>query len=244
MRRTSNATRRPVRGIVLGLIPALAVATASLIRESPVLAAEPAEKSLPSTINAFEFGCGPYRYVDLPKIDYRLKNVTPEGKQSIWNLDHYHNGPAREEMSKANPYAHAVMSNIDFTLRHSPNHPDALSMLIDYKLRGGDLLKFATVDCYLEWAHRFAPDDSVVLGFGGRYFERTGNSKRAEAWYKAAVDLDPSSAETHYNFGLFYFKAKQYELAREQARVAYSLGYPLPGLKDLLAKQGYAIGNQ
>jgi Lipoprotein NlpI, contains TPR repeats len=197
-------------------------------------------QALPSTSD-FEFGCGPYRYVDLPKLDYRLKDATAEGQKSVWNLNHYHTDPAREELRKAQPYALAVIGNLDFSLRHSPNHHEAIQLLIEYKRRGGNFLQFPNVDCYLEWAHRFAPDDPVVLGYGGTYFAKTGNVERAEAWYVAATELDPMSAETHYNLGLLYLQTKRYELAREQARLAYSMGYPLPGLRDMLAKKGYAL---
>jgi len=237
------ATITVARGRAWGLPALLGSLLLGLSIQASASAATP-DASSPPAFGTFEFGCGPYRYVDLPKLDYRLKDVTPEGKKGVWDLDHYHTDPAREEMSKAQPHPLTVIGNLDFALRHSPNHHEALSLLIAYKRRGGNLLKFATVDCYLEWAHRFAPDDSIVLGYGAMYFAKTGNRDRAEAWYKAAVELDPKSAETHYNLGLLYFQTKRYELAREQARVAYSLGYPLPGLRDLLAKQGYALGSQ
>src|SRR4051812_48965501 len=80
----------------------------------------------------FNFGCGPYRYVDLAKLDYRLKDATPENAKGAWNLDHYHTIPASEEMRSPTPYAANVMGNLDFTLRHSPNHHEALHLLIDY----------------------------------------------------------------------------------------------------------------
>ena len=49
------------------------------------------------------------------------------------------------------------------------------------------------------------------------------------------------SAELENVLGLAYFQKKNYEKARDHARTAYSLGYPLPGLRDKLAKAGYPL---
>lgn len=49
------------------------------------------------------------------------------------------------------------------------------------------------------------------------------------------------SAELQYALGLSYLDAKQYEEAREHARKAYELGYPLPGLRDKLRTAGYPL---
>jgi tetratricopeptide (TPR) repeat protein len=50
-----------------------------------------------------------------------------------------------------------------------------------------------------------------------------------------------NSAEINYALGLLYFDNKRYDDARECAVKAYSLGYPLPGLKRKLALAGYQI---
>jgi tetratricopeptide (TPR) repeat protein len=49
------------------------------------------------------------------------------------------------------------------------------------------------------------------------------------------------SAELHYFLGLVYVDLKEYPLAKQQAIAAYSLGYPLPGLRDKLRKAGYPL---
>ena len=49
------------------------------------------------------------------------------------------------------------------------------------------------------------------------------------------------SAELENALGLAYCDKKQYEQAREHARKAYALGYPLPGLRDKLAKAGFPL---
>jgi hypothetical protein len=47
-----------------------------------------------------------------------------------------------------------------------------------------------------------------------------------------------TSAEVQYNLGLINLELGNTEGARANARTAYALGYPLPGLKNLLRKKG------
>lgn len=49
------------------------------------------------------------------------------------------------------------------------------------------------------------------------------------------------NVEIAYFLGLVLFDMKDYEGAREHAGRAYELGYPLPGLRDKLARAGYAL---
>jgi tetratricopeptide (TPR) repeat protein len=56
--------------------------------------------------------------------------------------------------------------------------------------------------------------------------------------YKATGGL---SAQGNYLLGLLFADLLDFEAAREHARKAYELGYPLPGLRDRLAKAGYPL---
>jgi tetratricopeptide (TPR) repeat protein len=58
---------------------------------------------------------------------------------------------------------------------------------------------------------------------------------------KGSKATEEQSAELENVLGLAYFQKKNYEKARDHARTAYSLGYPLPGLRDKLAKAGYPL---
>lgn len=58
---------------------------------------------------------------------------------------------------------------------------------------------------------------------------------------KGSEATEGRSAEIENALGLAYFQQKNFEKAREHARKAYSLGYPLPGLRDKLAKAGYPL---
>lgn len=50
-----------------------------------------------------------------------------------------------------------------------------------------------------------------------------------------------TSAEIHNALGFAYLNAKDYEKARQHARQAYELGFPLPGLRDQLAAAGHPL---
>ncbi len=50
--------------------------------------------------------------------------------------------------------------------------------------------------------------------------------------------LQGKSSEIHYFLGLILVDEKKYEEALRHARIAYELGYPLPGLKNKLKKLG------
>jgi tetratricopeptide (TPR) repeat protein len=58
---------------------------------------------------------------------------------------------------------------------------------------------------------------------------------------KGTEAVAEDSSMLHYFLGLNYLDLRQYDQAREQARLAYSLGYPLPGLRQKLAAAGHAI---
>ena len=53
---------------------------------------------------------------------------------------------------------------------------------------------------------------------------------------KAAVEMAPENATINYNLGLVYMKLKDYDNAKIYADKAYSLGFPLPGLRNQLAE--------
>ena len=206
---------------------------------TPASSAVAAGSSAPS--DPFQLGCGPVRYVDVGTVDYRLKDTNPVDNKRVWNLDHYHTSIAVAELRKSFPYAGNVSGNLDFSLRHSPNHHEALAAMIRWELSRGDLRGFPGARCSLDWAHRFAPDDEVVLQLGGSYFWKKAEHGRAEAWYLGALELRPDYAEAHYNLGLMYVDMKRYDKAREHARLAYRAGFPLPGLRRKLDAAGYPV---
>ena len=114
-----------------------------------------------------------------------------------------------------------------------------LRALMEYEAGGGRVHNYRAVDCYFERARRFAPDDVAVMLLEGHYFRKRKDWASARESYEAALALQPDSADVRYNVGLFYAEIGEYDKAVENARVAYSLGYPLPGLRNKLARSGH-----
>lgn len=131
-----------------------------------------------------------------------------------------------------------IMGALDYTLRAVPNHHRALATLAQYTLRGGSRENFRSTECYFDRAMRFKPDDGMVyLTFGG-YLSRKHEYAQAEKQYATALALLPDSSEGHYNLGLLYLETGRPEKAKEEALLAYQLGYPLRGLRNRLARAG------
>ena len=126
----------------------------------------------------------------------------------------------------------SIMTDLDYTLRAFPNHHVALYTLGRYALREGYKFnpKYYTVDCYFKRAMAFKPDDGYVYMIYGLYLQKSGDYKKALKEYTVALKLLPENAELYYNMGLLYNEAEKY------ANKAYELGYPLPGLRDILKK--------
>jgi tetratricopeptide (TPR) repeat protein len=95
------------------------------------------------------------------------------------------------------------------------------------------------VECYFERAIRFIPDDLLVRVIYANYLIKQGLHKEAAVQVDIADKAgDDQTANFYYNLGLALFDLKQYDRAVVRAKQAYDLGFPLPGLKDKLAKVG------
>lgn len=131
--------------------------------------------------------------------------------------------------------------DIDYTLRAFPNHPRALATMAKVAVRENvKQLSGAKypVECYFVRAIQFKPDDSIVRATYANYLRGLGRNDEALEQMKTAVELDPENPTLHYNLGLMYHKLKKYELANEQAQLAYKGEFPLPGLRQMLKDAG------
>ena len=132
-------------------------------------------------------------------------------------------------------------SEIDYTLWAFPNHPRALMAMMKLgekekteRPRGA----LYPVGCYFERAIRYRPDDPNVHLLRGIYLMRTGKREAALEDLEAARERAADNANVHYNLGLAYFDAKDYEKALKHAKKAYELGFPLEGLRNKLKRAG------
>lgn len=133
-----------------------------------------------------------------------------------------------------------VGADISYTLRWFPNHPRALLAMAELARRekkdpptGSPY----TVQCWFQRAIEFRPDDEQVRAIYGVTLLRDGKRSLAIEQLKKALTLAPNDANAHYNLGLAYFGEKRYEEARVEAKAAYALGFPLPGLREMLTRE-------
>lgn len=142
------------------------------------------------------------------------------------------------------------LGDINYILRVFPNHHRALNAVSKYQIRkqqqaqeGGKPYNpesegGLTAECYFDRAMRWRPNDPNVHLIYGIHLHRLKKLDQALVAYKTSERLQPNSSDLQYNMGLLYFDIKQYALAKEHARKAYRLGYPLPGLRKKLASVG------
>lgn len=146
-------------------------------------------------------------------------------------VERHHLPQAREKARWKNPsYA---WTDVNFILRHFPNHPDALMLAIDLSFKSNDMRHVKEL---FEKAVLFDPEPAAPWVIYGLFYHRHGQLSEAVKRYLEALKRDPDLAEAHYNLGLAYFKLKQYEAANQAAQKAYALGYPLPGLRRQLKR--------
>lgn len=132
----------------------------------------------------------------------------------------------------------SVLSDLKYTLRAFPNHHRALKAIARFVLEGGRIPmddSIPSADCYFDRAIAFQPDDAAVRVIYANYLFKRGAREDARKEYEEALRLAPDSAEINYVAGLFFVDAGDLERAKKLADVAYSKGYPLPGLKKKIA---------
>jgi tetratricopeptide (TPR) repeat protein len=77
----------------------------------------------------------------------------------------------------------------------------------------------------------------VSMSLGAAYF-RNNQLAEAEREYKAALDANSSSGETHNNLAVLYLITDRAELAQNEIKAAEQTGYKVnPGLKDDVDKR-------
>ncbi|MDD5330480.1 MAG: tetratricopeptide repeat protein [Sulfuricella sp.] len=181
-------------------------------------------------------GCGDLGAPDgEPPRDYR----SSADKTALEVVERGHFTPEVESLTKG--HSAPLGSDIDYTLRHFPNHHRALMAMAKLGLREKSPRAGNTrysVECYFDRAMRFKPDDGVVRMIYGIYLSKLGNSGKAIEQLNEANKLQPDNANINYNLGMIYFQKKDYANARTYARKAYELGFPLPGLKEKLTAAG------
>ena len=178
---------------------------------------------------------GPYDYTN------------PEHRKKYLHIvEHYHFNARLENLNENHGLGGTIPGHLWYTIRAFPNHHRALNSMANLWLRYRNkgttpygIKKSITPEFCFERAIEFAPKDATVRMLYGIYLYKIHKYKAALKHYRDSIKIDPNSAQSHYNIALLYIKLKQYTLARKHAKIAYSYGYPLPGLKNELVKLGY-----
>lgn len=166
--------------------------------------------------------------------DYYMARSTPATAELLKNVEDYHLAQGIQQMRDRRP--HAAWADFDFMLRYFPNHPRALVLMGEVC----DTWHHAKCDMesYLDKAIKMSPESDGVYLTKGVYLQKRGKVKEAIESYKKALEFNPKSANAHYNLGLAYVAAKQYQLANEHAQKAYGMGMTFPGLQSKLVAVG------
>ncbi|MEP7062475.1 MAG: hypothetical protein ABI881_08750 [Betaproteobacteria bacterium] len=202
-----------------------------MISRSLLLAAGLVAAGLSSAHAAYEV-CGPLENAYGP-FDYRTQ------RKNLAIVERFHFTQSVEMLQSGS--TGTIGGDLDYTLRASPNHPRALMAMSNYALRQKkDRVRGAeySVDCYFDRAIRFAPNDGTVYMIYGTYLFKTGNKQKAMKAFETAENFAEDNANLHYNLGLVYVDAKEYDRALLHAQKAYALGFPLAGLKNKLIAAG------
>ncbi len=178
-------------------------------------------------------GCGTLTNAYGP-FDYRDPTAR---EKSLPIVEEFHFTPDVEMLIRGS--TGRIIGDLDYTLRAFPNHPRALQAISRYALGGGQFNAqsgIPSADCYFQRAIAFAPTDATVHEIYGNYLAKRGDKEGARSQYEDALRLAPDSAEINYNAGLFFMQQGDLTRAKALAKVAYDQGYPLPGLRHMIAE--------
>jgi len=95
-----------------------------------------------------------------------------------------------------------------------------------------------SVECWLERALRFAPDDTVARALYARYLGTVDRKPEGIATLDAGLRYTAENPIASYNFGLIYLELGDAERALKQAHSAISSGHTATHLAAELKRTG------
>ncbi len=133
-------------------------------------------------------------------------------------------------------------SDIDYTLRTSPNHHRALMSVANWgvKLKGLQPpdLRYS-VDCYFDRAFRFRPDDPIPQLIYIDYLNRLGRKADALKAAEPLLRAPQLDVFTRNNLGMLMFDLGNYDEALKQCHLAMADGWLRTDLQDRLKSTGH-----
>jgi tetratricopeptide (TPR) repeat protein len=184
-------------------------------------------------------------------IDHSLVSVWEARLGDAWYALHHHcaglvfMGRARLERDQKSRDAllHRSISEHTFTLnRTSKANPMYSDIATQIGLAHRSLQEPEKAIRFFDMAIAAHPDYAGAYQAKAMLFRDQRNYPAArETLLMGDKATNGTSPELKYFLGLVLFDMKDYEGARENARLAYELGYPLPGLRDKLARAGHPL---
>jgi len=184
--------------------------------------------------------------VSLEKINYWKEQFSPE----CWGmLHHYCAGVVHLSRSKVGMSdrdrkweLYLAEDEFNYATKHCPSTDPfsanvATQIAMVYAAQG----RAADATSALKRAVSTHPDYDGAYIAQSILLKKAGDVAESRQVLLQGVEATGGTAELHYALGLSYFESKDYEAAREHARKAYALGYPIPGLRDRLKKVGYPL---
>ncbi|MBA6412683.1 hypothetical protein H2508_06105 [Parahaliea sp. F7430] len=167
--------------------------------------------------------------------DYLQRNLLPKQLRIV---EKHHFTPAMEQLIAGS----STVPNIRYTLRAWPNHHRALYAMIRAQgLTDRDIgqHKGTPVECFLQRAINFSPNDSSAKMLYGIFLQSKGKHDAALKYYLAAEKIDPNNLQIKYNLGLLLVDRREYTEASRYAQEVYDKGFPMPGLRNKLRSTGH-----
>lgn len=163
----------------------------------------------------------------------------PASKQRLDIVEEYHFTPEIESLQHG--LTGYIPDELAFVLRALPNHYRALAamgrwQIMHPKMPDNLAGRVDTADCYFKRAISFRPEDGNLYSLYAVFLHQSGKLQDADKNYEKAETLGTANAELYYNRGLLKFKIGDIAGAQAYADKAYAMGYPLPGLRDMLAR--------
>lgn len=163
-----------------------------------------------------------------------FSRLTDWQKSLLKNNEEHHLRKAEMQLDSGNSHlVQYVKQDLQYMLVRWPNHPKALQMVTTIALQtkdSGYAIK------WFEKAVDAFPSVYQTHTLYGIFLYRIEKYGKATIQFRKAVELNPNSSETNYNLGLALVAEHKYEEANKYAQRAYTMGYPLDGLRNKLKK--------
>jgi|GEM_PF-559074 len=169
--------------------------------------------------------------------DYRTAT-----KENLKLVEGAHFTPGVESLTKPATTTFAGMaSDVGYTLHVFPNHHRALLTMIKlgerHKTDTPPGAKF-TVECYLERAVRYRPNDTVARSVFAQFLGKQNRKQEAIQQLNAAISDAGDNAISHYTIGTVFLEMREFEPALAQAHKAKAMGLQWTELEQALKTAG------